>query len=541
MNNLSPREEGLTTRVYLIELLVIACVTTVAGLTAASAADEGGAKLRLRALKQGDTVFVRTSFSPANDLIVRVGKGTNRQLNFNHAFLIPAAAGMTLAELSGGRLIHANGDDSVPWNINGTSIGGNHGCSDSRELTCPDHGRTTADLGTLWEDAAGVKYVILKIPDTNRLWVISTNMGQGAIWKFQNIITGTSLKAVGRDLALNITKNDMVQLTPACRIKQQEYLLDGKTPLVDGQPATGDYLDLVEDYDIINPGALVQDLVDHPGVERSFPAGHLAAVINNHITYRFYANGANVIRHESQALQDFNLGFMLFIMTAKLTQGGNYATHDYYIPKIPPFTQDNIKYDFRGLQDYSTALVTPLRFSSASKNIADPQNLPDRFIQFLGRKDGDQTVHEVGFALGYSLIHGLSVPAQRARNTREALMIWTSSKTYPFAIDSKMGNPIRAGTKFDCLGYRQYFYPPAQKNATAFYWHEEGGDTVVYADYHKAVDHEVFALPPALTGKTITVVEKTPSLTLHTDKTVPATGVVLSVTGNYGYVVFSAR
>jgi hypothetical protein len=120
-------------------------------------------------------------------------------------------------------------------------------------------------------------------------------------------------------------------------------------------------------------------------------------------------------------------------------------------------------------------------------------------------------------------------------------MIWTSNKTYPFAIDSKMGNPIRAGTKFDCLGYRQYFYPPAQKNATAFDWHEEAGDTVVYADYHKAVDHEVLALPPALTGKTITVVEKTPSLTLHTAKTVPVTGVVLSVTGNYGYVVFSAR
>lgn len=523
-----------------IALLGAACLAAAVGVGAVAAAGEGAGKPCVRVLREGEVAFVRTSFSPAEDLVVRVGKGTNHQFNFNSTLLIPVAAGMSVPELSGGRLIHANGDDSVPWNLNGTSIGGNHGCSDARELTSPDHGRTTADLGTLWEDSAGVKFVIMKIPDANHLWVMSTNLGQGAIWKFRNVVTGTTLKAVGRDLTLNLTADKMVQLTPACRIKQQDYLLDGKTPLLDGQPASGDYLDLIEDYDIVNPGAVVQDQMDHPGVARSFVADHLAAVINNHITYRFYPNGVNVVRHQSQALQDFNLGFMFFIMTAKLFQG-SYATHEYYVPKTLPFTQDNINYDFRGLQDYRTGPVTPLAFSVDSKNVEDPLNLPERFIQLLGRKDGDQTVHEVGFALGYSLLRGLSVPARRAQTAGRPLWFYTSAKTYPTVLDTKLGNPVRAGTKFDCLGYRHYFYPPAQGKATCFYWHEEDEDTVVYADFHRAVDHEVLVLPPALTGKAITVVEKTPSLTLHTEGTVPAAGVVVSVAGNYGYVVFSVR
>jgi len=83
------------------------------------------------------------------------------------------------------------------WNINGTYIGANHGCSDARELTCPNHGRTVADLGTVWQDEAGAKFVILKIADANHLWVMSTNSSRGSIWQFNTKVTGASLKPSG--------------------------------------------------------------------------------------------------------------------------------------------------------------------------------------------------------------------------------------------------------------------------------------------------------------------------------------------------------
>jgi hypothetical protein len=55
------------------------------------------------------------------------------------------------------------------------------------------------------------------------------------------------------------------------------------------------------------------------------------------------------------------------------------------------------------------------------------------------------------------------------------------------------------------------------------------------------VDRDVLKLPAELAGKKISLVEKTPSLTLHSPETVSADGVVLSVNGDYGYVVFKVN
>ena len=80
----------------------------------------------LRVVKHGDYVFVRSAFSSHHDLVVRVGKGSNRQINFSNTRLVPVSAGMDVGKLNGGTLTHGNGDDATPWNINGTYIGGNH-------------------------------------------------------------------------------------------------------------------------------------------------------------------------------------------------------------------------------------------------------------------------------------------------------------------------------------------------------------------------------------------------------------------------------
>ena len=176
-----------------------------------------------------------------------------------------------------------------------------------------------------------------------------------------------------------------------------------------------------------------------------------------------------------------------------------------------------------------------------SNNVEDAENLPDRFIQFLGRNKDGKTVREVGYALGYSLIHGLTQPAQRAQHANSAIMLYTSSKSYPVAIDSKTRAIVPVGTPFYCIAYRQYFCPAAQQHATCFYLHQESDDTVVYADYHQSVERDVLRLPAELTGRSITVIEKTPSVTLHSTGTVPPGGAAVSVAGDYGYIVFKVR
>lgn len=495
---------------------------------------------QLQVVKYGDHLFIRSPFSSAEHLVVRVGKGSNAQVNFLGARLIPAGAGTGEKEIAAGRLIHGNGDDSTPWNINGTYIGANHGCSDLREVTAPGHGRTAADSGSLWEDAAGTRFCLLKILDKDRLWFLSENFGQGALWKFRTTIAGTRLTRKEPATELAVAGVRMAQLTPACRIKLQQYLADGSTPLAEGRPVRCARLDVVEQYDIINPASLLADVVAHPGMARDFVAAQLDAVIANRIVYRFYPNGANVINHTATALQDFTLGYMGFIQSARLTKG-DFDTLEYYIPKTRPFTQDGIAYDFRSIQDYSFPLPSPVRFSAANQNIESAANPPDRFVQFLGRKAGGRTVHEVGYALGYSLTQGLTRPEERSRNAAVAITLHTTSKSYPVAVDSKQGLQVAAGTEFDCVAYRQYFHPAAERATSCVFWHEEMGETMVYADYHRPVDRELLELPHELTGKPFTVVEKTPSVTVHGDRKIAPGGVEVSVHGDYGHVVLRIR
>jgi len=520
-------------RLPLVLLSALLCAPAVLGAERAA----GPAKMSLRALKHGNDTFIRSGFTAQEDVVVKVGIGRNGHFNFQGASLVPAAAGMGEKDLAGGKMIHANGDDATPWNINGTYIGANHGCAAVLELTCAGHGKKTADLGSAWEDGAGTTFYLIKILDEDRLWFLSENSGKGDIWRFKTSVEGSSLKGKTRGGRLAFSKSALTQLIPACRIKKQQYLVNGKTRLEDDRPAACESFDMVEDYDIINPASLLQDIIKHPGKERNFVAEPLEAVINNHIVYRFHPNGANVITTTSKALQDFEMGYMGFIQSARLTKG-SYDTQEYYIPKTLAFTQDGTSYDFKAIQNYETPPKTPLQFAAASKNIEDPENLPERFIQFLCRKENGKTMREVGYALGYSLIHGLTRPKERAKNAGTAISLNVTTKSYPHAVDSKMGH-IPAGTQFECTAYRHYFCPELQKNATCFYWHEENGETVFYADYHKAVERDVLRLPAKLAGKALTVVEKTPSLTLRADR--GAGGVVVSVTGDYGYAVFKMK
>jgi len=493
-------------------------------------------KKELRVLKKNGMVYIRSPFSKQEDLVVRVGSGTgNKQVDFKGVYLLDTKMPFNEESVNSGRLIHTDGACPV-CRMNGTVVGGNHGPSVGLEINCSGHGRTIEDIGSEWKDSEGNKFYLLRITSEDKLLFLSENKPAGNIWNFKRHLAGTTLKSTSAnaELAFN-EKRWGVQIYPSCRVRKQEYLVDGRIPLKEGEIISCKWLDIIEEYDIINPGSLLADIIAHPGQERDFTAEHLKAVLNYNVVYHFTPDGSNTVFHRVKALQEFRMDMILLFMTRRLYPG-DYDTLEYYVPKTLPFTQDNINYDFRAIQDYSFRLPSPLIFNAGIKNISDPENPPDRFIQFLGRKKGDDIVREVGFALGYSLLHGISVPSVRIRNTGNFLWLYTTSKTYPLTGDQKMGI-IPAGTELSCLGYRHYFDPRAGGNATCLYWNKQEKDTVVYIDYHKSVDKDVIKLPAEFTGKKLEVVEKTSSVTLHTAGIVPAKGVTVTVTGGYGYIV----
>ena len=491
---------------------------------------------KLTVMKQGDSVSIRSRFSDTHDLLRVIGRGrNNKQINFAYTDLVPKEAEVSAR----GVAIHYCGDDACPWLLNNTYIGGNHGDGHVRALTSTNHGLTVADIGSAWKDATGTTFYAVEIVNTNEVEFLSENKSDGPVCKFTSTIVGDVLTREPGGQRFKFSENKMTQLWPACRIRKQEYLVNGETPLRDGEVVTCDTLDITDENDVIDPASVLAGIIKNPGKEPDFIGDGLGAIVRNTIVYRFFPDGGNVILYKARALQEFSLSYMGFFQTSRLRlEDRKPGFHEYYIPKTVPFEMDGTTFDFRAVQDL-TQSSNRVRIATNRNNVEDPQSLPDRFVQFVGHRNDGAAQRKAGYAVGYSLISGVTVPAERAANNTLAVAFGSSIKTYASAISSKI-NPVKEGTEFECIAYRIYFNPARFKNATCVYWYREGDATVVYADYHKSVDRDVIELPQELTGKSLAVIEKTPSLTLHTPDKVPERGVEISVK-DYGYVVLKVE
>lgn len=489
---------------------------------------------------QQASVWIRCAFSRQQDLLLNFQRKPlmNSIINSYETRLIDSAAKLTEKSAADGELIHANGDDSTPWRINGTYIGGNHGCTSVLELSIAENALTVEDIGSSWKDEAGAVFYVLDVPAPGTAHMLSENLATYPMWKFHGRITGTKLVRPTDGTTLTFTKSTLTQLRPCARIKEQKFLADGKAALISGKLIDCGSLDIVEEYDIINPASVLAEVIKHPGRRANFVAAHLDAVITNKIIYRISPNTAVVISHQATALQPFNLEFMGFIQQALLRPSNSSTVIRYYIPNATAFQQDGIDYDFQSIQAFETP-KSPLRFNG--QDTPGHRTLPERFIQFLGDPDAAKNKNRVGFALGYSLTSGLTALDHPTSRRNSAGFIHTSSKTYPFAIDETVGTPVPAGTTFDCLAYRQYFNPALQTNTTCVFWHEENDKTIVYIDYHQTVDNDKIRIPKHLTGSPFRVLAKTGSVSLNSPNNIPQDGLKVTSTSDHGSLVIEVN
>ncbi len=128
---------------------------------------------KLEVIKNGHLVYIRSYFSQDQDIVISMqDTGTNGQITFGHTRLVPTTLPTDAASFEKVTLFHGCGDDATPWNLNGTFIGGNHGCSDARELTAKNHGLTVKDIGSEWTDEAATKFYIIKIATADKIWIL---------------------------------------------------------------------------------------------------------------------------------------------------------------------------------------------------------------------------------------------------------------------------------------------------------------------------------------------------------------------------------
>lgn len=505
--------------------------SAVGSPTSANTGGKAISQKKISVLQNDGKTFIRSNFSKDKDIIIITMTGKNKQMDFFVTRLVPAKLPATDKTFNSGTSIHYCNDDVAPVFVNGTYIGANHGAMAVIEVTSAGHGFSTKDLGCRLT-AENRNFYLAKIPDANRLWLIPENSGKDGIWKFKVFsVIKDSLTDPRSGRTIKLTKVTPTQLLPSCRITRQEYLIDGEK-MTFGTVATGDTFEVTEAYDIIAPDTVLEAVKRNPGKQVDFIDKSFPAMISVENIYQFQAGGTCLVKQRykiNRAVEPARVGIGL-VQTQPLYPGKTFY-HEYYIPKTREFEKSGRKFNFAGIEYFGDKMPCPIYFTASENNIADTNNLPDRFIQFLGEKNSKGISRSIGYALGYSPTYGITVPEKRVKLTNLAAFIYTTKKTYPMAVNIHAGKQLPAGTEFEAEAYRQYFVPEAASdNATDVYRHRSSDADMLYADYHKPTENDAIRIPSEWNGRKITVIEKSDGMTLNSPETIKD-GVIKVSTG----------
>jgi hypothetical protein len=496
------------------------------------------AQEKITVFRDGNEILVQSGFSEEKDIVLHIFRVANER-----AYLIPKGDNLLDYQIGepkndsplfiyqNGELMHRGNDDfsAISFERYGF-LGGNHGSSSGRKLNIPGHGMDVKDIGAKLVDEKGAAYYIMRIIDKDNILIHPDGGGKLG---FPNFTQHKDEKLFRDGKEIGFLKSSMEQMYPGIRINEIAFLVNGKESLSDKTVVKCDFLEHIVDYDVIMPDAVVEMVSKNPGKEPDMIAKELPALLKARTVFSYQPKGTCVLYQKYKITHDFA---GITCLGTCMTWAGSIAEKkntEFYIPKLKPLkvkgyeNSPDLDCDFAAIYKMPDAMnVNYNIFKTDCLNSDDP---PDRFIRLAG---GEK--REIGVAVGYSLIEGTTAKANKASDRTLIYHIWKTKKLYPYCFSVK--NPKNGDEKYSVV-YRQYFDPQIEPDTTAFYYHKEGNSDVVYLDFHKTLKEKTIRLPDNFTGKKITIIEQTPSLTLHTDKTVPQKGITLSVQDNYGYLV----
>ncbi len=467
--------------------------------------------------RDGNTLLVQSAFTQSQDMVLKYDRIANEA-----AFLVPKQS--AIQDYAKGTLIHRGGDDYPASAVTGYGyLGGNHGSSSARKLEIPDHGMTQKDIGAKLTDASGFAWVIVAMMDKDNV-MIHPESKKAGFPQFKHH-KDEPLFREGKPVLFK--SSTMTQLIPGSRVNSIEFFVDGKAPLPDKTVVSCGAVDMVIDVDAILPDAVVERIANEPGKTPDLVAKDLPAMFNLHAVYSFQPSAACVISAKytiKHAIAGFTLHGLTFGWNSLFESAKN---QEFYIPKLKPLTIEGVPYNFSEI--YRMPEVWKINHTLSRSDCLNPEDPPDRFIRIVGNER-----REYGIALGCSLFAGATAKENKAVDRPNSYFFWNTKKMYPLFATIV---PAEPGTTKEMILYRQYFDPNREPAATSLYYHKQKTSQVVYFDCHQPLQNKTISLPKEFSGKTISVIEKTPSVTLHTSETVSVDGVRLSVEGNYGYIV----
>lgn len=481
-------------------------------------------------LNSDGKLAIRRNWSKTQDLLLLCNLGQNGQFNFSAAGVVSKTASDEKVLKEGKFLwkFHMCGDAvGVMYLYPDQSksemyiLSGNHGFIGS-VINLPGHGYNAKDVGKKY----GKKHWIAKINSQDEFTVLP------AVTK-KDVPKKTKFRSSGN--------------FKATRIINRQYLLDGKELEV-GKIMHGKQLSVIEKNGICRFEALVKSNFQHEKVEDFYAVYDLS--------YNFFPNGSCRIDTAITFPRDTYIRSINPVQDHDLLLPGKWF-YEKYIPKMKVIQEkaeysfsgavqpqvfhrpakkrvaDTRLYDFANVQNFTQVRQCPAvqasRFEiKVNGGYIDPQNQPDRFIDFIGTNVKGKPQRMVGNVLGIDPEYGIARSSERAKNTNSfTLASWHKTYITQFG---QQGAMLPAGTVLKSVGYRCYFNPQNIGEATSLYSIIHPDGEKIYADFHKQVKDYLLPFPEDAEVK---ILEKSPGTEI--------TGNRITVSGNYGFAVISVK
>lgn len=385
-----------------------------------------------------------------------------------------------LAYLMDGATFKNASDDITPIQINQTGmsptyIGAGHGFSNGLKLTTSNE-KQDVDIGSVWSDAGGNQFVLY-------------NVGAGYVKVVNPTVTAiisplTHVSGATNTETIVFSDPTMDFILPAINRHSLKIMTADNVEISGNGKLHGEYFDVVESYDIVDPVAAINYLKLNVGscTNDSVADDSIQSLCKVNLVYRITSGCGCTVYQSIDSIENVNYVYAGLIQCMKI---GDYA----YVP-------DAFNNDVQLLSGTTLPIDTPT-WNDASK-------VPYRYYEF------SDASFSTGFFIGYDPRIGMANNSNRILNCTDAGMYYSTHKVYPRLINNVT---INSGETVEAVCFR---CPIIKRNdgSLAVTFNYVGNDIIMCIDYQSAFDGFIDLIDSCV-GKQISVIDKTPSCTMN--------------------------
>lgn len=428
---------------------------------------------------------------------------TNPIVDFRGAYLSDIGTGEKKELLA--RIV---ADETNPPVINGMALGANH-ATVGINVESPNHGKTYADIGSVWVDESGNKFDLVRIPDENNLQFISFK-SKSLTEAFNRVTTVNGNLTYVSDgvntdpiTVKSYGGGNSSQIYPGVKDVSHTYEIvkDGVRIPIDinaiGNTYSCDEFIVTEEYDIVNPYNVAENLRKNRP-EGGYTENPLTGIGDSIYHYKqiltVKPDGTIFTEVDHQVLVDINTidlyGYQFYVKkdvfgggvfrqlpATKEFKDSKGRTYDMSLPLEYTPNSQYANYDY------------PVNVTMDKSYWADESIVPSRVLDYYRDANGENVM---GYMTGYLPLYDGEPSVRKDKAGTSIYMYDELMKAYPKLVSTsglsleKRAALTTAGSKIHGVSYRKYVDLTEFENEKQYYTISHENMTYYYADFQTA-------------------------------------------------------